>query len=199
MPSLGRQAATVLLLLLLVCEANAIEPGVRMWLEAKFLGAPVSAPVSNAERTIWAAGRWEENQLAVYTKKDWVKLGLKWGDFEKKAREKASEDFKTLNIVYKRDRKMVIEYAELISVEGVVSSALLSPEFGARFEDTLGEVLLFAVPSRTRLFVFPQLGADIARYSDLVWSAYRETSHPVSVEVFEWRKGEVRAVGIFEP
>lgn len=199
MPSLGRQAATVFLLLLMICEANAIEPGFRMWLEAKFLGAPVSVPVANADRTIWATGRWEDDQLAVYAKKDWVKLGLRWEVFEKEAREKASEDLKTLNLVYKRDKKMVIEYAELTSSEGVASSVLFSPEFGKRFEDTLGEVLLFAIPSRTRLFVFPQLGTDISRYSSLVWSAYRETSYPVSVEVFEWRKGSIRAVGIFEP
>ena len=94
---------------------------------------------------------------------------------------------------------MVIEYAELSSAEGLVSSAVLAPEFGERFEDTLGEVLLLAVPSRSRAFVFPQLASDVSRYSNLVWNAYRETAYPVSVELFEWRKGVLRAVGLFEP
>jgi uncharacterized protein YtpQ (UPF0354 family) len=182
----------------MACRADAIEPGFRIWLEAKFLGAPVSAAVENAQRTVRAGGYWEDGKLIGYTKKEWGNLNLKWETFEKKAREKSSEDFRTLQVAYKRDNRMVIEYAELTSDDGVASSAVLAPEFGEKFEDTLGEVLLLAVPSRTRVIVFPQLGTDISRYSEMVLSAYRETSHPVSVEVFEWRKGKIRAVGVFE-
>jgi hypothetical protein len=193
----GRQAAWLLFFLLIAFEASAAEPELRVWLEAKFMGGPVSELRENAQKTVTVAGFWDGNQLAPFSKKDWSKLDVKWPAFEKKAQSSASADFQKMKVSFKRDRRMVIEYAELFSPEGLVSSAVLAPEIGERFGDTLGEVLLFAVPSRSRAFVFPQLGSDVSKYSGLVWDAYRETSFPVSVELFEWRRGSIRAVGLF--
>jgi hypothetical protein len=195
----GRQAAWLFFFVLISSQARAAEPAFRVWLEAKFMGAPISETIQNAQKTVKAAGVWDGNQLAALTKKDWSKLDLKWLEFGKIARTAASADFQKLQVSFKRDRRMVIEYAELFSSDGLVSSAVLAPEMGVKFEDTLGEVLLFAVPSRSRAFVFPQLGSDVSKYSALVWDAYRETAYPVSVELFEWRKGTIRAVGLFEP
>jgi len=163
------------------------------------MGSTVSVPVENARKTVKVAGVWDGGQLVPFSKKDWEKTGPSWPAFEKKAMVAASEDFKKLQISFKRDGRMVIEYAELFSVEGLVASGVLAPEMGVRFTDTLGDVLLFAVPSRHRAFVFPQLASDVSRYSGMVWEAYRESSFPVSVELFEWRKGEIKAVGLFEP
>ena len=163
------------------------------------MGVPVSAPFENARKTIKAAGLWDGRELSPFSKKDWAKTGLKWPEFEKRALAAASGDFRKLQIGFKRDRRKVIEYAELTSAEGLVASGVLAPELGPTFSDTLGDVLLFVVPSRNRAFVFPQLAPDVSRYSGLVWEAYRESSFPVSVELFEWRKGIIRAVGLFEP
>ena len=196
---LGRQAAWVFFFLLTVGQGLAAEPEFRVWLDAKFMGAPVFSPVENAQRTVRVAGRWDGTQLVAFTRKNLGPLNLQWPAFEAKARPANSKDFKKLQVSFKRDKRMVIEYAELFSAEGLVSSAVLAPEFGERFEDTLGEVLLLVVPSRSRAFVFPQLASDVSRYSNLVWNAYRETAYPVSVELFEWRKGVLRAVGLFEP
>jgi predicted Rdx family selenoprotein len=93
----------------------------------------------------------------------------------------------------------VIEFAELSSEQPLVASAVLAQELGSRFAETLGEVLLLAVPSRYRAFVFPQHGRDPSQYAGMVWEAYRETAYPVSVELFEWRNGRIKAVGAFEP
>jgi len=163
------------------------------------MGAPISSSVENAQKTVKVAGVWDGNLLAALTKKEWSKLGLKWTEVENKARKTASNDFQKLTISLKRDRRMVVEYAELSSSDGLVSSGVLAAEMGERFADTLGDDLLFVVPSRYRAFVFPKLGPDVSKFSGLVWSAYRESSYPVSVELFEWRKGTIRAVGVFEP
>lgn len=163
------------------------------------MGAPISAPIENAQRTIRAAGYWDGSQFKAFDRKLWGLLNLDWPKFESKAKRANSEDLKKLQVHFKRDKRLVIEYAEITSDEGLVSSGVLAPEFGERFEDTLGDVLLLAVPSRSRAFVFPQVASDISKYSGLVWSAYRETAYPVSVELFEWRKGAMRAVGLFEP
>ena len=125
-------------------------------------------------------------------------MGLSWEKLDSGARRAASIELKQIVPSYKRDRRDVIEYAELFSPNGYVSSAILAPELGDTFADTLGEVLLFAVPSRYRAYIFPQLGGDISKYNSLIWGAYRETPEPVSVELFEWRNGKIRAIGLFE-
>lgn len=175
------------------------EPEFRVWLEAKFMGAPVSNPIEHAKKTVKVAGVWTGSQLTPFEKKDWAKLGLPWTAFESKTRAAASEDFQKFQISFKRDNRKVIEFAELNSNEGLVCSGVLAGELGEKFEDTLGEGLLLAVPSRFRAFLFPKLGSDVSKYSDLVWSAYRETAYPVSVELFEWNKGNIRAIGVFDP
>lgn len=185
--------------MLTLVRVRASELEFRVWLEAKFMGAPISSTLENAQKTLKVAGVWDGNGLAAFTKKEWSKLGLNWTEVENKARKTASDDFRKLTISFKRDRRMVVEYAELFSSEGLVSSGVLAAEMGERFADTLGDDLLFVVPSRYRAFVFPKLGPDVSKFSGLVWSAYRENSYPVSVELFEWRKGNIRAVGLFEP
>ncbi len=170
----------------------------RVWLDAKFLAPPASQAVPNAQKTVLAAGQWDGAQLTAFTPKEWAKLGTTWKAFEAATRAGASADFKSLEITFKRDKRNVIQYAELTSKEGLVPSAILAPELGRKFETTIGEVLLIAVPSRSKAYVFPEFGGDIAKFSDLVWDAYRETPYPVSVEVFEWRKGILKAVGSFE-
>ncbi len=167
-------------------------------MEAKFLAPPATAPIPNAQRTVLGAGNWNGSQLVPFTRSEWAALGATWKTVETKTRSAASEDFKKLSVKHKRDRKNVIEYVELSSPEGLVPSAILAPELGGKFADTLGEVLLFAVPSRSRAFLFPEFGTDISKFSGLIWDAYRETPYPVSVELFEWRKGTIQAVGLFE-
>ena len=198
LPRLRRQAACLTLWLLSQFQSTAAEPDWRIWLEAKFLAPPVSSLIPQAQRTVLAAGRWTGTELLAFTAKDWKNTGLSWEKLDAEARRAASIELKHLVPTYKRDRREVIEYAELFSPEGYVPSAILAPELGDTFADTLGEVLLFAVPSRHRAFIFPQLGGDTSKYSGLVWGAYRETSVPVSVELFEWRNGTIRAIGLFE-
>lgn len=171
----------------------------RVWLEAKFLAPVVHATVPGAERTVLAGGFWDGSQLVPYVREQWAVKGRSWAEFEAAARLKAEEELVGVTVRFQRDRRRVIEFAELSSEHPLVASAVLAPGLGHRFSETLGEVLLLAVPSRYRAFVFPQHGGDPAQYAGMVGAAYRETAYPVSLELFEWRKGKIRAVGTFEP
>jgi hypothetical protein len=124
---------------------------------------------------------------------------LNWSEFEAAARLKAEEELAGVTVRFQRDRRRVIEFVELSSEQPLIASAVLAPGLGPRFSETLGEVLLLAVPSRYRAFVFPQHGGDHAQYAGMIGAAFRETAYPVSLELFEWRRGKIRAVGTFEP
>ena len=170
----------------------------RVWLEAKFLGAPVSAPVANAQRTVLAGGRLEGGQFVGFTQKEWQRMRLSWRGLEVLAKAGAEADFKRVELIFVRDKRRVIEFVEMRSKELLVASAILAPQLSANFVDTLGEELLVAVPSRSRAFIFPKHGLDLSKYSGMIWEAYGETAYPVSVELFEWRSGVLKAVGMFE-
>jgi predicted Rdx family selenoprotein len=182
----------------LACNAAAADSDWRVWLEAKFVAPAASAPIANAQRTLLAAGRWNGTQLTPFTRKEWATISTSWKAFDETTRAAASTDFQTVEISYKRDAKNVIEYGEMVSKQGLLPSAVRAPELAKTFASTIGEVLLIAIPSRTRAFVFPEFGGHIARYSSLIWDAYRETAYPVSIELFEIRDGAIKAVGLFE-
>jgi hypothetical protein len=173
-------------------------PEWRVWLEAKFMGAQVSAQVENAQRTLLAGGRLEGGQFVGVTRKEWQRTGLSWKGLEELAKAGAEADLKRVEAIFVRDNRNVIEFVELRSSQSLVASAVLAPQLGSRFADTLGEDLLVAVPSRSRAFIFPKHGLELSKYSAMVWEAYGETAYPVSVELFEWRSGTLKAVGMFE-
>jgi len=163
------------------------------------MGAQVSAPVENAQRTLLAGGRLEGgSRLVGVTREEWVRSGLSWQALEERSKAGAEADLKRVEVVFVRDKRRVIEFAELRSSQPVVASAVLAPRLGLMFADTLGDELLVAVPSRSRAFVFPKHGLDLSKYSAMVREAYGETAYPVSVELFEWRAGGLKAVGMFD-
>src|SRR5262249_4664707 len=113
-------------------------------------------------------------------------------------RANAATDLETLKPRYTRDRKKVIQYAELRSPQPIVASAVLAPKFLSLFKDTLGDAVLVVVPNRFTAFVFPQLATNYQEYSPMVFEAYHETAYPISVEVFEFSAAGIRAVGVYE-
>jgi hypothetical protein len=171
----------------------------RVWFDARFLAPAVQKAVPGAEKTVFSGGVWDGEQLVGFERRRWVELGWSWEAFEAAARRNAVLDFASVGVRFQRDKRRVIEFAELRSDQPLVASAVLDPGLGTRFSETLGEVLFLAVPSRYKAYVFPQHGGDPSQYSQMVWAAYRETAQPVSMELFELRQGKFRAVGTFEP
>ena len=121
--------------------------------------------------------------------------GIELARFAARARENAGADLAGLKPRYVRNRKKVIEYAELRSEKPVVAGAVLAPKFLALFRETLGEKVLVVVPNRFTAFVFPALASSYEDYAPMVLEALRATAWPVSVEVFEISAEGVRCVG----
>ena len=169
----------------------------RVWLEPRSSHAAVTLPIAGAERTEVCAGFMEEEGPRAMTKAELAGMGIEMARFAARARENAQADLAGLKPRYERNKKRVIEYAELRSEKPVVAGAVLAPKFAALFASTLGEKLLVVVPNRFTAFVFPALAGNHGDYAPMVLAALRETAWPVSVELLEVSKEGVRCVGRF--
>jgi hypothetical protein len=167
----------------------------RVFLEAKFMRPPASETLANAQRTVLAAGFLTQDGLQNFSRVDFDALGLAWEDFVKQAAENADDDVPQITITYVRNRKKIIEYAEVHSPHGTVSSVVLAPTFLPLFDNTLGPEILVAVPSRELGYVFPKLASNYADYAPMVLQTYRDTTYPVTLEVFEVSATGIKAAG----
>ncbi len=174
---------------------TANEGSWRVWLEPRSSHAAVTLPIAGAERTEICAGFMEEEGPRAMTKAELAGMGIEMARFASRARENAQADLAGLKPRYERNKKRVIEYAELRSEKPVVAGAVLAPKFAAMFASTLGEKLLVVVPNRFTAFVFPALAGNHADYAPMVLAAMRETAWPVGVELLEVTKDGVRCVG----
>ena len=177
---------------------SANERGWRIWLEPKSNRPAVTLPLAGAERTVVCAGFLEDEGPRAMTAAELAGMGIEMERFTARARQNAAADLATLKPRYERNRKKVIEYAELRSERPIVAGAVLAPTFLALWKETLGEKVLVVVPNRFTAYVFPALAGRHGEYSPLVFEALRATAWPVSVEVFEISADGVKCVGRYE-
>ncbi len=154
--------------------------------------------IPNAQRTVLAPVRLEADDYIFPTRKVFQTLNVDAATIRRLAARAAAADLATLKPRYERNRKQVIQYAELSSDRPIVASAVLAPKFLDLFQDTLGEKVLLVVPNRFTAYVFPALASNYQDYSPMVFEAFRATAWPVSVEVFEVSADGVRAVGVYQ-
>jgi hypothetical protein len=178
--------------------AVAAESEWRVLLEPKFLRSPVTSPIPSAKRTELAAGRDVSGELQLLTKDEFNALGIEWEKFAQRARQNAAADLASLKPRFERNSRKTIVYGALESEKPIVASAALAPGFLELWKDTLGEKVLVVVPSRYAAFVFPHIASDYQSYYPMVLRAYRDTAHPVSVEVFEVSKSGWKCVGAYQ-
>lgn len=196
------RAVRVALLCLLVVPASfaAESPADSAWrvlLEPKSMHREVAFEIPNAQRTVLAPARLEGDEYIFPTRKDFEALNVDAAAIRRLAAQAAAADLATLKPRYERNRKQVIQFAELKSDQPIVASAVLAPKFLDLFQDTLGEKVLLVVPNRFTAYVFPVLASNYQDYSPMVFEAFRSTAWPVSVEVFEVSAEGVRAVGVY--
>ena len=110
----------------------------------------------------------------------------------------AAADLATIKPNYHRDRKQVIQFAELTSDRPIVCSAVLAPKFLDLFRDTLGDKVMLVVPNRFTAYVFPVLASNYQDYYPMVLDAFDSSTWPVSVEVFELSDKGMRTVGVYQ-
>lgn len=157
----------------------------------------VAAHVKGAEKTDIAGGWMDQGELSPMSQAEFAQMGVTWAEFSAQAVENAAADLAQLKPNYTRNRKKIIEFAEVRSERPIVATAVLAAGFRALFEETLGPSILVVVPNQQTAFVFPKLASSYRDYSDMVYRAYRETSHPVSLELFELSEKGIESVGRF--
>ena len=158
---------------------------------------PVTKPIQDAEKTVLAAGTLNGDVLEPLAKDDLAKLGATWESFAEQARTNAAADLAQLKPEYTRNKKKIIEYAEIRSTKPIVATAVLAPGFRTLFEETLGPEILVVVPNQNVAYVFPKLASNYREYTAIVQAAYRENAHPVSMEVLEITAAGMRTIGAY--
>jgi hypothetical protein len=172
-------------------------PDWRIWIEPRFMRAPVSAPIPNAQRTEFAAGRRADEALTPLPKGELEKLGVDWKGFAMIASENCADDLGDLQAKMVRGKHRVIEYVELQSEHGLMASAVLAPQFLESFTEILGPSVLLIIPTRYTAYVFPRLVSNYEDYAGMALEEYRNSTFPVSLEVFELSKDGLHAFGTF--
>jgi hypothetical protein len=170
----------------------------RIFLEPKFLRSPVTSPVPSAKQTEFAAGLLADSELQVLARDEFAAFGIEWEKFAERARQNATSDLTSLKLRFERNSRKAIVYGALESEKPIVASAVLAPGFLDLWKDTLGEKVLVAVPNRNTAYIFPRIASDYQSYYPMVIRAYRESTHPVSMEVFEVSKTGWKCVGTYQ-
>jgi hypothetical protein len=183
---------------LLVASALADETEWRVFLEPRFLKAPVNSPIASARKTDLAAGLLADGELQVFAREDFKALGVEWEEFAKRARQNAASDLASLKPRFERNSRKTIVYGALESEKPIVASAVFASGFLDLWKDTLGEKILVVVPNRHTAFVFPSIASDYQSYYPMVFRAYRDSAHPISVEVFEVSKTGWKCIGLYQ-
>lgn len=195
-------ALGLLLVLLAGTTTKAEEPATefkwRILMEPKSMRRQVTWEIEGAQRTVLAPVVVDGDEYLYPPRKIIEEFRVDPAEIRSRALPAAAADLASLKPRYERDRKQVIQYAELKSDRPIVASAVLAPKFLEMFKDTLGEKVLLVVPSRFTAYVFPSLASNYQDYYPMVFEAYRSTAWPISVEVFEVSAEGMRAVGVYK-
>ncbi len=157
----------------------------------------VAWEIRGAQRTEFTPVVVDGDDYLFPSSKIWDQFHVEKEDILRRGAIAAAADLATLHPRYERNKKQVIEYAELTSTRPIVASAVLAPKFLDLFRDTLGDKVILVVPSRFTAYVFPALASDYQDYYPMVFEAYRATAWPISVEVFEVSKEGWKTVGVY--
>jgi hypothetical protein len=184
-------------LMVAIVARSAAEETWHLLIEPTFMHYEASWPIDGAERTVLVPARYVNGEVLPLKSNDILTLGATRDTILASAPKAASEVLATLTPRFIRDENKVIQYAVLESASPLTASAVLAPEFGTLFRETLGPEILVAVPNRFRIFVFPQGTPAFQRFSEIVIAEYDSSSYPVSKELFTLRKGKLTAVGSY--
>jgi hypothetical protein len=170
----------------------------RVWLEARNQHAAVSSRIEGATQTEWVAGWRGPEGDHFLSFRQFLELGGDWAGFRRQAVENAAEDLKAMGVEWVRNEKRVVEYGVLRSEKPWVSAVLVGAGLWEQLEPVLGERVLVVVPHRSVAYFFPVLAGNSVGYGAQMLREYYGGQMPVSLEVFEWGREGIRAVGVFE-
>lgn len=174
----------------------------RVVVTAKFTLPQVARPIAGSEQTVMAAA-WQPpgGEVRLLSQNQFAALQLDWAAFTAQTGKSASSELAHLQPELIRDARGVLECAILRagkSGDGDVTGVVLAPDFLKRFAPLFGSKLLVAIPNGRTVFLFPKLASRYPDYAQRVLAAYRESTHPVSREVYELSAEGLRAIGAYE-
>jgi len=166
--------------------------------EPAFMRPDYAFPIPGTKSTIVTPATIKDDEATYLTKAEVARLKLDLDSIRRVAAASASAVLAKLTPEFVRDDRGVILYARLTSDSPATASAVLAPDFAAKFASTLGPDLLVAIPNRYRVYVYPALASKFEDTAPLILRDYELSPYPVSKEVFRVTPRGLRAEGGFD-
>lgn len=161
--------------------------------EPKFMAPEISWPVAGSRATVLVPVRGSES--APLSLEGTADPALTISEIQQEAAKSATQLLDSLPVEYVRNARGVILYAVITSQDPLTATCVLAPDFAERFLETIGPDVLVAIPNRFTIYIFPRSATPVEELSERVFVDYRATNYPISREIFEPRRGKLRAVG----
>ena len=158
---------------------------------------PIRRPISGSERTILAVARVNGGEIEPVTRDQKREVSITFEQVEADSGKLLSETLSRLTPNFVRDKKGVIEYAELVSEDPLTASTVLAPGFAEKFRDTIGPDLVVAMPNRFQVYVFSRQDTIFQQMGEAVINGYLSSNYPVSREAFQLQNGRLRSLGVY--
>lgn len=169
-----------------------------MLIEPAFMRPDYAFAIEGTKATVLTPARIRGGEASYLTKDEFAGMKIDLDSIRRTARAAATAVLAELKPEFVRDAKGVVLFARITSDSPATASAVLAPDFAAKFADTLGPDLLVAIPNRYRIYVYPALASRFQDTAELVLRDYELSPYPVSKEVFRITPQGLRAVGTFE-
>ena len=156
---------------------------------------PIHRFLPSSKRTLLFPARVSRLREVTPLMSDVGRTQKAWDCFLKESREDTSLLMATLNPLMVRDSHQVIQAAVMSSDDPRLASCILNPGFLRRFSAIFGPELIVAIPSRTKIYVFPKLANRLPEMIQAIHDDYLISPQPVSTELFELSKKGMRAIG----
>jgi hypothetical protein len=193
-------ALSLLSLKIFADESVSLPPPADWWVvvEPAFMRPAVAFEVPNSKRSMFAAAFIDGQNLELFSGKAFHALDVDWPAFRKQAMKNAAAFLRTLKPDIHRDSDGIVEYIVLSSNRPFVGSCGITPDFQQMFSDILGPEFLAIIPNRFLIYAFPKLASNFQDFGPMAIRAYKATSYPVSLEVFEVGRSGIKAIGVFQ-
>jgi len=160
---------------------------------------PIHRFVTGSKRTLLFPARVSRQSEVKPLGADAGMTAKGWDTFLKESREDTSLLIATINPLMVRDAHQVIQAAVMSSNDPRLASCILNPGFLRRFSAIFGPELIVAIPSRTKIYVFPKLANRLPEMIRTIRDDYLISPQPVSTELFELSKKGMKAIGTVDP
>ena len=160
---------------------------------------PIHRFLPGSKRTLLFPARISKHGEVTPLKSDARMSPKDWEGFLKESRENTSLLMATMSPLIVRDSHQVIQAAVMSSDDPRLASCILNPGFLRRFSAIFGPELIVAMPSRSKIYVFPKLANRLPELIQTIHDDYLISPQPVSTELFELSKEGMRAIGTVDP